>query len=126
MRKWIITAVILVIAIIIGYNYLYQDHRDIKTENPDFVITSESLTSQFSNNLSESEKKYLNKTIEVFGSISEMNENNLTLDDVVFCQFTEPVNQSVKIKSEIKIKGRCIGYDDLLEQVKLDQCSIIK
>jgi hypothetical protein len=26
----------------------------------------------------------------------------------------------------VVIKGRCIGYDDLFEIVKLDQCIIIK
>jgi hypothetical protein len=26
----------------------------------------------------------------------------------------------------VAIKGRCIGFDDLLEEIKLDQCSIIK
>ena len=29
------------------------------------------------------------------------------------------------LNTKIKIKGRFIGYDDLLEHVKLDQCLII-
>lgn len=125
MRK-IIVLIILILVAFLGYNYIYQDHRDIKTEKEDYTVTSSFISLEFSNNLSESESKYLNKTIIVSGNISEINENNLTLNEQVFCQFKEGINSSIKLNTEIKIKGRLIGYDDLLEQVKLDQCNIIK
>jgi hypothetical protein len=125
MRK-IIIFIILILLAVLGYNYIYQDHRDIKTEKVDYAVSSSSISLEFSNNPSESESKYLNKTIVVSGNISEINENNLTLNEQVFCQFIEGINASIKLNSEIKIKGRLIGYDDLLELVKLDQCNIIK
>jgi hypothetical protein len=125
MRK-IIILIILILLAVLGYNYIYQDHRDIKTEKVDYAVSSSSISLEFSNNPSESESKYLNKTIVVSGNISEINENNLTLNEQVFCQFIECINASIKLNSEIKIKGRLIGYDDLLELVKLDQCNIIK
>lgn len=125
MRK-IIVLIILILVAFLGYNYIYQDHRDIKTEKEDYTVTSSFISLEFSNNLSESESKYLNKTIIVSGNISEINENNLTLNEQVFCQFKEGINSSIKLNTEIKIKGRLIGYDDLLEKVKLDQCNIIK
>ena len=30
------------------------------------------------------------------------------------------------LNNDVTIKGRCIGYDDLLEELKMDQCIIIK
>ena len=125
MRK-IIVFIILIILVIIGYNYIYQDHRDIKTEEADYSVSSSSINLEFSNTPLEAELKYLNKTIEVSGIISEINQKDLTLNGQVFCLFSKQVNSSIKLQSEIKIKGRLIGYYDLLEQVKLDQCIIIE
>lgn len=120
---------ILVIAVALGfiaYGYIYQDHRDIESEAPEFVLSSDKIASLFSENPSASEQKFLNKTVEVSGLISEVNSNEITIDDKVFCQFTENISNTIKPNSNIKIKGRVIGYDDLLEQVKLDQCAIIE
>ncbi|BAO75743.1 hypothetical protein WPG_1513 [Winogradskyella sp. PG-2] len=117
---------VIIVAAIVGYNYIYQDHRDIKNEDAEFVMSSDDIAIKFSENATEAEQTFLNKTIEVSGIISELNTNDLTLNYKVFCQFENEVINNTKINSEIKIKGRVIGYDDLLEQVKLDQCAIIK
>jgi hypothetical protein len=124
MRKWIVILIIIIIAAVFGYNYIYQDHRSIENERVAFVVSSQEIAIQFFEDTATSEQKYLNKTIEVSGLITEININNITLDDKVFCQFSEAINISVKENSNLYIKGRVIGYDDLLEQVKLDQCSI--
>lgn len=125
MKKWIIIIIILIIVAVFGYNYIYQDHRTIESENAEFVISSKSIANEFSTNIKTAETKYLNKTIEVSGLVSEKNTNGITLNDKVFCQFSDTLEASIKNNSNLKIKGRVIGYDDLLEQVKLDQCSII-
>ena len=125
MRKWVIILILILILAFAGYKYLYQDHRDINKEHPEFTVTSTSMHDDFLINSILSEKKYLDKTIVVSGIISEINKNDVTLDDKVFCQFTNIQNQSLKINDNTKIKGRFIGYDDLLEQVKLDQCFVL-
>lgn len=122
MRKWIILLALIVIALI-TYNYIFHKHRDIANEQAEFVMNSSDLANEFQINPSASEKKYLDKTIEVHGTITEQNDNNLTLDERVFCLFNSKIG-GVK-SNTINVKGRFIGYDDLLEQVKLDQCSII-
>ncbi len=124
MRKYLYL-IILIFFAIIGYNYLYKNHRVIATEKPEFALSSASLMSEFLNNSSEAELKYLNKTMEVSGVVSEVNQDNLTLNEQIFCKFSESINSLVKLGSETIVKGRLIGYDDLLEVVKLDQCSII-
>ena len=125
MRKWIVILIIVIIAAIIGYNYIYQDHRSIENESAEFTMSSTEIANLFSENVVSSEQKFLNKTIEVSGLISEINTNDITVDDKLFCQFNKAIETSIRQNFNIKIKGRVIGYDDLLEQVKLDQCTII-
>jgi len=125
MRKWIIILVITVVVSIFGYNYIYQDHRDIESEQAEFTMTSSEINQLFSENSTSAEQKFLNKTIEVSGLITGINSNDITIDDSVFCQFSNNLETSLDKNENIKIKGRVIGYDDLLEQVKLDQCTII-
>ncbi|WP_425597747.1 OB-fold protein [Winogradskyella flava] len=124
-KKIIILAVILIIAAIFGYNYIYQDHRDIETETAEFSISSSEIATLFSEDITSAEQKFLNKTIEISGIISEINTNDITIDDKAFCQFSDVITTALDKTDTIKIKGRVIGYDDLLEQVKLDQCTII-
>jgi predicted negative regulator of RcsB-dependent stress response len=125
MRKWIIILVSIIITAVIGYNYIYQDHRSIENESAAFVMSSVEIATLFSENAVSSEQKFLNKTIEVSGLISELNTNNITIEDNVFCQFSKDLKQTLDKNSKVNIKGRVIGYDDLLEQVKLDQCTLI-
>lgn len=122
MRKWVVLLVLIILGGIVTYNYIFHKHRDIKNEQAEFVLNSEDLANEFQVNPSSSEKKYLDKTIEVHGTITEQNDYDLTLDDKVFCQFNSKISIGSK---KVHIKGRFIGYDDLLEQVKLDQCSIL-
>ena len=106
--------------------YIYQGHRNIGDENAKFEISSNEIALEFVENPKRASVKYLNITIEVSGKVSEKDSSTITLDDKVFCQFNSSIKTVVTNNSALKIKGRVIGYDDLLEQVKLDQCSINK
>ncbi len=123
MKNKILIIIALLVIALLAYNYLYQDHRDIASEEAKFSISPEQIVNAFKTNTRDSEKKFLNQTIELTGSVTESNNKDLTLNHIVFCQFSE--NHETTLNANIKIKGRCIGYDDLLEQVKLDQCYII-
>lgn len=122
MKKWIIILAILFIAFLV-YKYIYKEHRNIQNERSEFVLNAKTLVDEFQIDPTKAESKYLNKTITVSGSVSELNKKELTIDDKVFCLFNESITNII-LNQNIKIKGRFIGYDDLLEQVKLDQCSI--
>ncbi|MFC4723048.1 hypothetical protein ACFO5O_12000 [Geojedonia litorea] len=121
MRKWIYLIVLLILGIF-AYNYIYQEHRTIQNESPAFIVTAMELSSEFSTNPNASEQKYLNRTILIQGTITELNETNLVLNHHIFCQFDKKITTKDTVA---KIKGRFIGYDNLLEELKLDQCSII-
>lgn len=123
LKRWLILIIPIAIGIVV-YNYIYQDHRDIETEKPEFTLSSNELINQFSSDAASAEKKYLNKTIEITGVITEINNDNVIVNASVFCQFQNAIPNTLKSGDNINVKGRCIGYDDLLEEIKLDQCSI--
>jgi len=120
-RNIIIAAGLLLIIGYVGYNYLYKDHRDIASETVDMTLTSSSLRAQFT--LTES-PNILNKTILVTGVVTSLENEVVVLDEIIHCSLIG-TQDNLKLGQSIQIKGRCIGYDELFEIVKLDQCSII-
>ncbi len=127
MKKLLIAILIIGITAFIGYKYLYQSHRDIQGEKAEFTLGATELVREFFESSDISSKKYVNKTIIVHGKLTEIEDNSLLLNDAVYSTFDTNHNVSVSsLNSDFTIKGRCIGYDELLEVVKFDQASIIK
>jgi len=125
MRRLVIFLAIAALAIL-GYVYLYGNHRNIEKEEAAYSLTVSEIYSEYAKGTLVSERKYLNKTIAITGHVSEINQTDITMEGKVFCQFSNPVNaHDIGLSSKITIKGRLIGYDDLLDQIKLDQCTII-
>lgn len=120
--KIIVGCLLLTIGVFYLYSYLYQDHRNIQQEVVEISISAPDLVTFFKENKSE---KILNKTIEVTGLITDINPKSLIIDNKVQCSFEFEVN-NFKLNQSIRIKGRCIGFDELFEIVKMDQSLIIK
>lgn len=120
-RKFLILIALLLLVGYFGYNYIYQDHRNIESETSQFEITAPYLLERFEKNDGDD---LLNKTITVTGIITDVEMNAITLDESVYASFTENISD-VNNNQKVKIKGRCIGYDELFGIVKLDQCSLI-
>lgn len=126
-KKIFILVSILVIFSISAYFYVYKEHRNIENETSDFVLVIADLDKEFAENDSVANLKYQDKTIEIKGVVTEIeSENNsIIIDNKVYASFTNPIPNDIKVKKELIIKGRFIGYDDLLEQFKVDQVTII-
>lgn len=108
---------------IVGYFYIFQGHRDIQSETVEYKRSAILLLEDFQNNTEAATQKYLNKTLEIYGTVTLSDSLTLVLDSGVFFALSE--KQLSYIGDEIAVKGRCIGYDDLLEEVKLDQARIL-
>lgn len=123
-RKIILFGILTFLMGYIIYSYVYQSHRDIASEEGVFLVQPTVIFSEFKANEEKANQKYLDKTITVFGKISsiDFNENAVIIDDKVFTVFKDKLPQNLMKSSEIKMKGRFIGYDDLLEELKMDQC----
>lgn len=114
--------------LIIGFfSYRYAmtgGARDLESETSEFSVSASGVFGEFSANAQMATTKYLNKAVEISGKVTNVTDNVITLDQKVSCQLQ--VSEQVALNSQVKIKGRVTGYDDLLEELKLDQCLIVK
>lgn len=125
-KKIIISVLLIIILGVVGaYFYLYQGHRNIKDESSFAQVTSKNLVNEFTTSTEQANAKYLNKTIEVSGKVTDVTDSTLTLDGAVFCALQSKAESSL-INQNIFIKGRCIGFDELFGEVKLDQSTILE
>lgn len=124
MKKTVFAFLVLIVVMLVAYKYMYHDHRDISNEKPLFSITVNELLKDFLADENKANKKYLDKSITIKGKITNIDLSNktLVLDEKVFVILTVSIN--VSINNEVSIQGRLIGYDSLLEEIKIDQAQI--
>ncbi|MFC4738519.1 hypothetical protein ACFO3U_00775 [Flavobacterium ponti] len=125
MNKKILFGFLIFSAIAISvYLYAYKDHRDIANEKSAHTIKVSELQNEFAINDSLALKKYQDKTIEVNGQITSIDTDNnaIVLDEKIFASFNDSLAKEIVLGKKLKIKGRFLGYDELLEEFKMDQC----
>ncbi|MGL2966779.1 OB-fold protein [Flavobacterium sp. XGLA_31] len=128
MKKFVkILAVVIVIGAVGFFSARYYAYhggkRDIQSETAAFNITSKNIVAEFTADADKSNKKYLEKPVAVSGTITSVNGKEIILDNSVNCNFTT-ADASVKTGQDVTVKGRVVGYDDLLGELKLDQCNL--
>ena len=128
MRKNILIFAIFMAVGFFGYTYLFGGGRDFANEEAIKVSSVESIFSEFSKNEQTSNKKYLNKVIEISGKVTQVDtdSNAIMMDGKVYASFKKNDFMNFNENENINIKGRFLGYDDLLEELKLDNCTVIK
>ena len=129
MKKKIGILVIVAIAVaVIVYFYAYKEHRDIASEKSDYTLTVAKLQTEFTKNDSLANSKFQDKTIEISGLITQIDieSKGIVIDEKLSGTFKEKLPSDLIKGIKIKIKGRFIGYDDLLEEFKIDQITVIK
>lgn len=124
-KKIIIFLIIVSVLAFFGYKYVYQSHRDISSETASFSIKVEQLKKDFSSNDSIANAKYLDKTIVIYGEVTNVDLENkqLVIDSSLNAKISSEIS-TIKVKDKITLKGRFIGYNDLLEEFEMDQCTI--
>lgn len=118
-------SILAILSVVIGYNYMYKNHRNISAEKAEFVIEASDFIKEYNTDIETSITKYLDKTIQLKGEVTEVDVESFTLNNVIICYADSITLKKVKPNSVINVKGRSIGYDELLEYVKLDQVTII-
>jgi hypothetical protein len=123
MKKIILFIALAFILILIGYTYVYKADRNISEEQPKFTIASALLKQELNANQVNVINKYLNETVEISGIATQIEMNTIILDNFVSAQL-DTLHTSINIGDALIVKGRVIGYDELLEELKLDQCTV--
>jgi hypothetical protein len=115
---------IFLVILFLSHKYLYHEHRDISNEKALFSVTANEILQDFLLDESKANLKYLDKSITITGKITNIDtkNNTIVIDEKVFVLLKK--KQVVKQSEVIIVQGRVIGYDSLLEEIKLDQAEI--
>ena len=127
-KKIKIIGILLVAVLLIGISINYVFHggaRDLATEELEFTVNSKDITAEFASNVTKATQKYSDKAISVSGKVTAVSDSIVTIDNTIICNFKIPEN-SIKKEQSISVKGRLVGFDDLMGELKLDQCTINK
>lgn len=124
---WVLVLCTVVVGSIL-YFYVYKEHRDIGREEASFTISVDELHKQFQTNDSLANATYADQTIVVSGLVTSFDsvDNSLVLNEKLFLTFQVKGVLPLQLKQSVKIKGRFVGYDDLMEELKMDQCILIE
>jgi len=120
------TVVGLFLTIIALYFYMYQSHRNIASENAAFETSVSELLQRFINTTDSSTAIYANQTISIYGNVTalDLKQGIITLDDKLIALTTKVEIDKIKKDDLVKLKGRFIGYDELFEELRMDQCIV--
>ena len=132
-RKYILIAV-LVWALLLGMGlYIYnKPHASIANVRADYSLDAKDLYQQFQQDETVSNRKYLDKIIEVKGTVAEVQHSGksatieLKEDSAmggINCSFTN-LEKNIQIPSKgslLTIKGKCSGF---LMDVNLVDCAL--
>jgi len=128
-KKVKIIGVLFVFALIIGFsvfNYVFHGGaRDLATEEAEFTLSSKAITGEFVSDVAKATLKYSDKAIVISGKVTAVSDSTVTIDNTIICNFKIP-DASIKNEQSISVKGRLVGFDDLMGELKLDQCSVNK
>jgi len=125
-----IVSSLMVLVMIVGF-VLYKkvinpEHREIAAETTEFTLPVEDLQFHFLNNQGAANEQFIDKVVETYGTVTEIGANLVVLEDMVQANFLKESSQKIIVGDVIKIKGRCIGFDEFLLLVKMDQTTTIK
>jgi hypothetical protein len=105
-----------------GFNYvMYGGARNLSTEDTAFTVSSKSIANEFEANIDVSNKKYLEKAIAIKGTITKITGTEVIIDNSIICNLKD-FDSTIKKNQVVTLKGRVVGYDDLMGELKLDQC----
>ncbi len=121
-NKALIAIVILILTTYFSYNYIYHQHRNVLLEKAKYHLTSDSLFNHFKNNQTEANGLYINEIIALKGTVKNISTQQLILYPSVVCRVDSNfVLSGINPNDSVELKGRCIGFDDLFLEVKMDK-----
>lgn len=110
----------------VAYFYIYNTSaRNIQSEEAKYIVNSTDIVNEFMKNSQLANQKYLEKPVAISGKVTSVIGSSVILDQSINCVF-EKNDPSIKENMTIQVKGRVIGYDDLLSELKIDMCNQIK
>ena len=121
-----IIIILLILIFLIGVFYYFNHlkaHTDWINIKPQISLSAIELLKNYQNG---NEKGLTNMVIQVSGTVTGLDDSLYILDKAVVCKPAVRIESNITKKEFVNIKGRCLGYDDLLMEVRLDHVVFIK
>jgi DNA/RNA endonuclease YhcR with UshA esterase domain len=123
LKKIVLPLILLSVGIaIVAYNLYNKPHIDVADVKADVIVTAENLFTEFSTDEATANAEYLDKIIQVKGSIQKLSiENGIAIvtlkteDDFgsVQCNLSTEAKNDFNLLKEnelVTVKGICTGY----------------
>ena len=119
MKKVIFLLALLSIVVLTHYfkSYTFDDQSTIK-------LSSKELIAMFDSNKDLKPMQLNDGPILLKGNVTAIQNSALTLDKKIFCKFKNDI-LNINIGDSIVLVGNFIGYDNLFQEFKINNCSIV-
>ena len=108
---------------------VYEYNRpasDRTMESSAVTLSARELHSGFLGGDSLQSAEWLNQIVEVTGEVQSAKGATVMLVPGVVCTFGESPDRSQCLEgSEVTLKGRVLGFDDLFNEVRMDFCLVV-
>ena len=104
----------------------WKKARNPSAEKATFELTSDAFAKEFKDNAAEANKKYINQAVLLEGDVTAVSGVTLSLGSVACNMDSTQIAKvkDVKVGSKIKVQGLVVGYNDLMDEISLAQCTI--
>ena len=119
MKNFFVPAILLSVVVSILYFKFYNPDKEFPQK-----LSSKELIDIYENQ--DGLKSFLPPAniIELNGSVTAIAPAALTIDKKIFCKFKDDIF-NVEVGDSIVLVGKFIGYDDLFQEFKINECSIL-
>lgn len=108
----------------VGYSYAYQPHTAISDMEVAFTGKADKFLEMIKSNPESWTQG--EQVVALTGEITAKDEKGISINESIYVQLaTGTSTEELSTGQKIHFKGRIIGYDDLLEELKLDKAIII-
>ena len=103
------------------YGYLFSAPTKPADTAPEFIGQAQ----EFSYLVTDDLAFWVNKVVELTGEVSEVTDDGILINGTIYCQLDDQtVLETVAQNQRLTIKGKLVGFDELLMEIKLSQCII--
>ena len=105
----------------LSYEYSFKSPLKISQKKVEFIGSSVELI----NKIQKEGSQWHDKVVIISGKITKLDSQGIVISPNRYCPVQDSLfSKNIQPNDTISIKGRVIGYDDLFEELKLDQCLI--
>ena len=126
-KPFVYAALVFAGAVLFFAVYEYSRPASDRTmESSAVTLSARELHSGFLGGDSLQSAEWLNQIVEVTGEVQSAKGATVMLVPGVVCTFEESPDRSQCLEgSEVTLKGRVLGFDDLFNEVRMDFCLVV-